>query len=45
MMGENLVGFWGVEFFCYSSLHAEIMNLNTGWRIDAAQATEKERRQ
>ena len=30
MIGENLVGFWGVEFFCFSSLHAEVMNLNTG---------------
>lgn len=29
MIGENLVGFWGVEF-CFSSLHAEVMNLNTG---------------
>lgn len=38
------MGFWGVGFFCYSSLHAEVVNLNTGWRIDVGRGKQRRKR-
>lgn len=43
-IGENLVGFWVVGFFCYSSLHAEVVDLNTGWRIDLGRGKQRRKR-